>query len=1048
MIPRLRRPIIVVVSAALILLIVIGVISPFLEPSSWEEVRIATGKPGGTYNDLGKELAWVIGELPGNPVQKVSPLETQGSVQNLELLLNSEVDLAFALEPAIAKVTREDRTRLRALASLYTDIVQLVVRKDADITRIMDLTGKRVYAGVEGSGTKIIVEKILTAFQVSDFEGKEADSLTRVADMLITGELHAAFFVSGTTATAVKNALQSGLCTLLDLSESPISAALPDFETVDIPPMTYVNQPALVHTFGVETLLVCRNDLDDELVFLIENALFDHVDKLIRRQDIELESILDDDRLPEGIILHPEAARFKDIEQDNLLIATGTVNGKYWYIGEAIQTVLEQRGIKSRVIRTDGSVDNARLLIERRTLAIMQYDIALASHIGNAQRVFKTGLPGDLHIPPVKRMRRIARLHDELLHIIIRREKLSPDMNERQATLDVLRNQDDLRVCLGPENSGTRVLAHTLLANASIKPTTITSLPIPDMVERIIANEIDVGFFVGYVPSEALKAILNDDTVRLLSLEKKNIATLVGQVFQTDTIDAEKYRCQLAGEPAVDTLMTNAVLVTTADIPFDVEKITKVIFEAADLIGVDKETMAKNLAIPLHQDAMAYYREVNFPGYLQPPSPFDLLGDARRSVMVFLNDLFITLGFSTVTADTLATSIAFVVFIVLSVLVNFAMKYLILEGLVQHVKRSETRWDDILLDRSVLNRSAYLVSALIIYVIAIFIFEGREQWTDVITGATLIYIVVVGFLIVNALLNVFSNLYHTFEVSKDMSVTGVIQMIRIVAGLTAAILVASIILDATPFYVLSGLGAMTAVFLLIFKDTILGFLAGIQLAANKMVAPGDWISMPRYNADGDVIAVTLTTVKVQNFDKTIITIPTSALISESFQNWRGMKESGGRRIKRSINLDINTIRFCTEDMLEWYAAIQSLSDYLDRTQQDMAMWNAAHQIDESNPADRRRFTNIGTFRAYVIAYLQKHPRINQNMTFLVRQLDPTEHGVPIELCVFCEDDDWATYEAVQADIFDHILAVVPEFDLKVFQAPAGSDFSKLAANES
>jgi miniconductance mechanosensitive channel len=269
------------------------------------------------------------------------------------------------------------------------------------------------------------------------------------------------------------------------------------------------------------------------------------------------------------------------------------------------------------------------------------------------------------------------------------------------------------------------------------------------------------------------------------------------------------------------------------------------------------------------------------------------------------------------------------------------------------------------------------------------------------------------------------------------------QVLRIILAIFTGIAVLSLVLGRNPFVLLTGLGAMTAVLMLIFKDAILGLVAGVQLSANRMVSLGDWIEMPKYGADGDVIDVALTTVKVQNWDKTITTIPTYALISESFKNWRGMSESGGRRIKRAVQIDIASIRFCDDDMLARYARIQHVSKYLADKQDELTRWNADHGVDASSAANGRRLTNVGTFRAYVVAYLRHHPLIHQDMTFLVRQLAPTAEGLPIEIYVFSRDQRWSYYEDLQADIFDHVLAVAREFDLRVFQRPAGSDFRQL-----
>jgi miniconductance mechanosensitive channel len=227
--------------------------------------------------------------------------------------------------------------------------------------------------------------------------------------------------------------------------------------------------------------------------------------------------------------------------------------------------------------------------------------------------------------------------------------------------------------------------------------------------------------------------------------------------------------------------------------------------------------------------------------------------------------------------------------------------------------------------------------------------------------------------------------------------------------------------------------------MLVFKDTILGFVAGIQLAANDMVRPGDWIEMPKYGADGDVIEVALTTVKVRNFDNTITTLPTYALISDSFKNWRGMSEKGGRRIKRPIHIDVTSVRFCTPEMIERFAKIEKLRPYIDSKQAEVDAYNQDNDIDASVLVNGRRMTNLGTFRAYVLSYLRDHPKLHNNMTLMVRQLPPTATGLPLEIYVFTNDVRWVNYEDIQSDIFDHIFATVREFDLRVFQSPTGAD---------
>jgi miniconductance mechanosensitive channel len=395
------------------------------------------------------------------------------------------------------------------------------------------------------------------------------------------------------------------------------------------------------------------------------------------------------------------------------------------------------------------------------------------------------------------------------------------------------------------------------------------------------------------------------------------------------------------------------------------------------------------------------------------------------------------------TADILARGLIFVLIIALSLIAYWIAKHFILKGLTAIISRTATQWDDIILRKKVFNRLAYLAPAIVIYISIPIPFEGYDWFVSLINGLALIYMITMCALALDALLNGSLAIYTTYEISDRIPIKGFIQVFKIIIYFTSGIFIISILLDKTPIYLFSSLGALTAVLMFIFKDAILGFVAGIQLSANQMVANGDWIEMPKYGANGDIIEIALTTVKVQNWDKTITTIPTYALITESFKNWRGMSESGGRRIKRSISLDINTIQFCTQEMLDRFSKIQYISDYIEKKKIEVQESNKLEQVDNSSFVNGRRMTNIGTFRAYVEAYLMNHPMINKDMTFLVRQLAPTEHGLPIEIYVFSKDQEWANYESIQANIFDHILAVVPEFDLQMFQSPSGRDFNKL-----
>ncbi|MCL4146342.1 UNVERIFIED_CONTAM: hypothetical protein GTU68_064727 [Idotea baltica] len=406
-------------------------------------------------------------------------------------------------------------------------------------------------------------------------------------------------------------------------------------------------------------------------------------------------------------------------------------------------------------------------------------------------------------------------------------------------------------------------------------------------------------------------------------------------------------------------------------------------------------------------------------------------------------DWIINRGLDLSVADILARGLIFVLIVVLSLISYVLSKHFILKGLTTIISWTATQWDDLILRKKVFNRLAYLAPAIVVYILIPIPFAGYDWFITLINGGVLIYMIAMGILAIDAFLDASLAFYKTYEVSNRIPIKGFIQVFKIFIYFTSGVFIISILLNKTPIYLFSSLGALTAVLMFIFKDSILGFVAGIQLSANRMVANGDWIEMPKYGADGNIIEIALTTVKVQNWDKTITTIPTYALITESFKNWRGMSESGGRRIKRAISLDMNTIQFCTEEMLDRFSKIQYITSYIEKKKIELQENNELEQVDNSSLVNGRRMTNIGTFRAYVEAYLINHPMINKEMTFLIRQLAPTEHGLPIELYVFSKDQEWANYERIQANIFDHILAVVPEFDLQVFQDPSGRDFNKL-----
>ena len=289
-------------------------------------------------------------------------------------------------------------------------------------------------------------------------------------------------------------------------------------------------------------------------------------------------------------------------------------------------------------------------------------------------------------------------------------------------------------------------------------------------------------------------------------------------------------------------------------------------------------------------------------------------------------------------------------------------------------------------------------------------------------------------------LNYVNELYERQPRARSVPIKGYLQVVKIVIFCAAAILMIAILIEQSPLLLLSGLGAMAAVLLLVFKDTILSLVASIQLTSNDMLRVGDWIEMPSMGADGDVVDVALHTIKVQNFDKTITTIPTHLLISDAFRNWRGMSESGGRRIKRALMLDQNSVRFLGDDEVTGMKRFRLLDDYIARKQDEIATWNAHELSSDCDAINARRITNIGTFRAYVVAYLKSHSRIaSDGFTLLVRQLPPGPQGLPLEVYCFTKTVNWSEYEAIQADIFDHLLAILPEFGLRIFQEPSGLD---------
>ncbi len=416
---------------------------------------------------------------------------------------------------------------------------------------------------------------------------------------------------------------------------------------------------------------------------------------------------------------------------------------------------------------------------------------------------------------------------------------------------------------------------------------------------------------------------------------------------------------------------------------------------------------------------------------------------ASLSIHTFVSEWLANIGIPTDIIDPLTVLILFAGVAILSYLAYIAGRYILITILTRFTKKTTTRWDDALVNHHFFRRLANIIPAAIIMAFIPDIFKDYPGWINFMTGAVNIYIIFSILLALDSLLNTITDIYQDFEIAKTKPIKGYIQIIKIGIYFIGAILIISEVIGKSPVYLLTGLGAITAVLLFVFKDPILGFIGSLQLSANDMVRPNDWIVMEKYGADGIVTDMNLTAVKVRNWDMTITTIPTYQMVADSFTNWRGMSESGGRRIMRSVKINMNSIKFCTPEMIEKFKRIRLLKDYISEKEEELREHNERHDIDSDIVVNTRRQTNIGVFRHYLLNYLKNHTKIKHDMIIQVRQLEPTEYGLPIQVYAFSAEQAWVEYEKVQSDIFDHILTVVPEFDLKVFQNPTGEDFRAL-----
>ena len=413
-----------------------------------------------------------------------------------------------------------------------------------------------------------------------------------------------------------------------------------------------------------------------------------------------------------------------------------------------------------------------------------------------------------------------------------------------------------------------------------------------------------------------------------------------------------------------------------------------------------------------------------------------------RSLFLLLKDVFLDLDFLELYATLVSVLLTFIAIVIVAVIIHWITKIIVVRIIHKLVEKSKTEWDDYLLKRKVFQSASHLTAAMVLHYSCNF--SEIPEVTKIMEMITSIYFVIIFVKVSSGVLKASNDIYLTTPYATTRSIKGYIQLVMILVYFIAGIFIIAIVFDRSPLVLLGGLSAIAAVLLLIFKDTILGLVASIQLSANKMLKPGDWIEVPKHGANGTVVDISLNTVKVQNGDKTIITIPTYSLVIDSFMNWTGMEESDGRRIKRSINIDMKSVRFCDDEMLDKFRKFRLIRNYVIEKQNEITEHNKKLGIEDFSITNGRRQTNLGVFRKYLEEYLRNNPNINLEMTFLVRQLQPSEKGLPIEIYVFSKDKQIQNYETIQADIFDHILAVIPEFELRVFQSPSGNDIQDLS----
>ncbi|MDR1557640.1 MAG: mechanosensitive ion channel family protein [Tannerellaceae bacterium] len=419
-----------------------------------------------------------------------------------------------------------------------------------------------------------------------------------------------------------------------------------------------------------------------------------------------------------------------------------------------------------------------------------------------------------------------------------------------------------------------------------------------------------------------------------------------------------------------------------------------------------------------------------------------------ENIREWVNKCLTNWGLIEETSHTFNNIIILLFILILVYAADYILRVIILGFFRRMAARTKNEWDDLIVDRKIIDKLIHIVPATLIYILLPLAFSQGEQvrTLDFLQRLCLLYIIAVILRFIHASLNLVHEFFNRKESFKNKPIKGFVQIMQITAYFIGGILIVAILINKSAVNLFAGLGASAAILMLVFKDTILSFVAGIQLSANDMLRAGDWITMPKYNANGIVLEVNLAALKVRNFDNTIVTIPPYALLSDSFQNWRGMAESGGRRVKRSVSIDMNSVAFCSEEMLAVFRRIPLITDYIDAKEEELKQYNEANKTDSTVLVNGRRQTNIGVFRAYLMRYLQNHPLVSKELPCIVRHLQPTDKGIPLELYFFSAEKDWIMYENIQADVFDHVLAIIPEFGLRIFQDISGNDLRHLPAS--